>query len=96
MFTASCILAKRLLIDKHEIIGIDNLNDYYDVTLKQNRLSALVELTQSTEVDDGFVFEQMDLADRSAINKLFANNQFDVVINGGAMAGATLALGLDY
>jgi UDP-glucuronate 4-epimerase len=69
----------------YAITGIDNLNDYYDVSLKQSRLEILKALP-------GFRFEQTDLADKNAINRLFSENPFDCVINLAAQAGVRYSL----
>ena len=67
------------------VLGVDNLNDYYDVTLKQARLSKL-------EAHQAFQFQKVDLADREGIAKLFASNKFDRVIHLGAQAGVRYSL----
>lgn len=67
------------------VIGIDNLNDYYDVTLKEARLSNLTG-------HPAFQFQKVDLADRIAIAKIFASNKFDRVIHLGAQAGVRYSL----
>lgn len=67
------------------VIGIDNLNDYYDVSLKEARLDNLRKLP-------GFRFEQIDLADAKALNQLFSENRFDAVVNLAAQAGVRYSL----
>ncbi|MCU0711678.1 MAG: NAD-dependent epimerase [Pirellula sp.] len=67
------------------VVGIDNLNDYYEVSLKQSRLSKLVS-------NEAFQFQKMDLADRDGVAKLFADNRFDRVIHLGAQAGVRYSL----
>ena len=64
---------KRLLEAGHEVVGIDNMNDYYDVNLKQARL----DLLQSSL----FSFHKVDLADRQGIAELFAEEKFNRVIH---------------
>jgi UDP-glucuronate 4-epimerase len=78
-------LAQRLLREGHQVIGIDNLNDYYDVTLKANRLAQLTNR-------DNFTFHQIDLADREKIEQLFERHEFESVINLGAQAGVRYSL----
>jgi len=78
-------LSRRLLNDGHEIIGLDNLNDYYSVPLKQDRLAQLT-------AREGFSFVQIDLEDRSAMEQLFAHESFDAVINLAAQAGVRYSL----
>jgi UDP-glucuronate 4-epimerase len=78
-------LAHRLLTDGETVYGIDNLNPYYDVTLKQDRLKQLQPFSQ-------FTFEPIDLADRDALNALFQTQSFDVVVNLAAQAGVRYSL----
>jgi UDP-glucuronate 4-epimerase len=78
-------LSQRLLSLGHQVIGIDSLNDYYDVKLKQDRL---VQLTDRAN----FTFHKLDLADRDGIEKLFDRYEFDCVINLGAQAGVRYSL----
>ena len=79
-------LVKRLLEDKdNSVIGIDNLNDYYDVSLKQDRLNMLLN-------HSNFKFEKGDLADKSFIDSLFNKHQFDIVVNLAAQAGVRYSI----
>jgi len=73
---------------KHFIVGIDNINDYYDVNLKAERLKILSDISES----ENFTFIKLDLADREAISNLFSNYQFDTVINLGAQAGVRYSI----
>jgi len=73
-------LARRLLLDGIEVYGIDNLNSYYDVKLKKDRLSKLLEIK-------GFSFELIDLTNRDEIMNLFATKAFEYVVNLAAQAG---------
>lgn len=75
----------RLLADGHQVIGIDNLSDYYDVSLKQARLDGL-------RAYDAFRFHKLDLADRQGIARLFADEGFERVIHLGAQAGVRYSL----
>ncbi|MBB1201472.1 NAD-dependent epimerase [Enterobacteriaceae bacterium 89] len=77
-------VAERLLKAGHHVVGIDNLNDYYDVSLKQARL----DLLQSS----AFSFHKIDLADREAMATLFADEKFDRVIHLAAQAGVRYSL----
>ena len=77
--------AMRLLARGDEVIGLDNLNDYYDVTLKENRLKRLTP-------HPGFRFVKMDVADRPAMTQLFAVENFDRVIHLAAQAGVRYSL----
>ncbi|NBP96120.1 MAG: NAD-dependent epimerase/dehydratase family protein, partial [Gammaproteobacteria bacterium] len=78
-------LAQRLLNRGDQVDGIDNLNDYYDVSLKEARLSRLTEQKE-------FNFGRMDIADRSAIANLFKKESFDVVVNLAAQAGVRYSI----
>jgi len=75
----------RLLARGDEVVGLDNLNDYYDPLLKEARLARLQALP-------GFSFVKMDLADREGIPALFAKERFDRVIHLGAQAGVRYSL----
>lgn len=77
-------VSQRLLKDGHHVVGIDNLNDYYDVSLKQARLNLL----QSSL----FTFHKMDLADRPQMEQLFVSEKFDRVIHLAAQAGVRYSL----
>jgi len=78
-------VSKRLLSEGHEIVGIDNLNDYYDVNLKKARL----EIISSHEQ---FTFHKLDLADREGMERLFAKEKFDIVIHLAAQAGVRYSI----
>lgn len=78
-------VSERLLAAGHHVVGIDNLNDYYDVRLKQARLDRLTPHPQ-------FRFEKMELADRAAVADLFAREGFERVIHLGAQAGVRYSL----
>ena len=78
-------LAKRLLERGDEVIGLDNLNDYYDVNLKLARLNQLEQLP-------GFRFVKMDLADRKGMARLFAEERFEKVVNLAAQAGVRYSI----
>lgn len=78
-------LSLRLLEAGEQVYGIDSLNSYYDVALKQGRLAQL-------ESFEKFTFEKMDLSDRSAIATLFAQNEFSCVVNLAAQAGVRYSL----
>ena len=78
-------LASRLLKEGHEIVGIDNLNDYYDVNLKKTRLSII-------EKQGSFSFVLGDLSDREKIKTLFETNRFDYVVNLAAQAGVRYSI----
>jgi len=77
--------SKLLLERGDEVVGLDNMNDYYDVTLKEARLAIL-------EKTPGFSFVKIDLADRSAMEALFADKKFDRVIHLAAQAGVRYSI----
>lgn len=77
--------AQRLLAKGVEVVGIDNLNDYYDVQLKEDRLKQLTGR-------EGFRFIRMDMADRQATETLFAAEKFNRVVNLAAQPGVRYSL----
>ena len=79
-----CHLALRLLADGHEVVGIDNLNDYYPVELKRDRLKLLT--------GPAFCFEKLEMADADALAALFAKYKFDRVVHLAAQAGVRYSL----
>ena len=78
-------VSQRLLAAGHQVVGIDNLNDYYDVNLKHARLNLI-------NTESGFTFIEMDLADRDAMASLFDQYQFQRVIHLGAQAGVRYSI----
>ena len=78
-------LSRRLLEEGVEVVGIDNLNDYYDPGLKKARLGIL-------EPYDKFSFVQLDMANREGMEALFSQHSFDVVVNLAAQAGVRYSL----
>ncbi|MGG8468936.1 NAD-dependent epimerase [Rahnella sp. PAMC25617] len=78
-------VSQRLLAAGHSVVGIDNLNDYYDVSLKLARLAQL-------ENKDGFEFIKLDLADREGMAALFAGQRFERVIHLAAQAGVRYSI----
>jgi UDP-glucuronate 4-epimerase len=78
-------LCQRLLAQGDTVAGLDNLSDYYEVSLKQDRLAQL-------EAKPGFRFHLLDLADRPAISQLFDEQQFDIVVNLAAQPGVRYSL----
>lgn len=91
-------LAERLLAAGHTVYGIDSINDYYEVSLKLDRLKAGgVERPEPgkpvrSAKHERYTFCQMDLCDAVALNTLFAGEHFDVVVNLAAQAGVRYSL----
>ena len=95
--TAVC---RRLLDKGYTVVGLDNINDYYDPSLKYYRLLGLgiskkdvawYKFSKSSKYQD-FSFVRMNLEDRQAMQMLFANGAFDAVINLGAQAGVRYSI----
>ena len=82
-------LALRLLARGDSVYGVDNLNDYYDVTLKEARLRRLTG-------HKNFTFDKLDIADRAGMEKLFKREQFDAVMNLAAQAGVRYSIENPY
>jgi UDP-glucuronate 4-epimerase len=78
-------LSKRLLEKGHIVIGIDNLNDYYDVSLKQARLDLLLPFKT-------FTFYKIDISNKEELNKIFDAYHFDYVVNLAAQAGVRYSI----
>lgn len=73
-------LTQELIEGNDEIIGLDNLNNYYDVNLKVNRLNILKKFTN-------FQFQNLDIIDFEKLNRLFQKEKFDVILHLAAQAG---------
>jgi UDP-glucuronate 4-epimerase len=92
--------AKVLLEKGHKVVGLDNINDYYDVNLKYSRLNELgisrndaEEFNKISKSDNAnFTFVRMNLEDREALPELFKNENFDIVCNLAAQAGVRYSL----
>jgi len=77
--------AEFLLADKVRVIGLDNLNDYYDVRVKQHRLKSLKQ-------NKNFIFHKTDIENRTALKKIFDQYKIDAVINLAARAGVRYSM----
>jgi nucleoside-diphosphate-sugar epimerase len=77
--------AKFLLEDGHEVVGVDNMNDYYDVRLKEHRLQTLTP-------HNNFRFSKTDIEDKASLAKIFKENKFDGVLNLAARAGVRYSM----
>ena len=78
-------VSRALLGKGCEVIGIDNLNDYYEPALKEHRLQGL-------RGESRFSFRPIDIADAAAVNALFDEYQFDIVIHLAAQAGVRYSI----
>lgn len=81
-------LALQLLQRGDEVVGIDNFNDYYDVTLKERRLQRVIDADAAGK----FTFIRLDLADRAGMAQLFAEEGLDAVVNLAAQAGVRYSI----
>ncbi|MCX8491927.1 MAG: NAD-dependent epimerase [Cyclobacteriaceae bacterium] len=82
-------LSRRLQSDGYHVFGIDNLNEYYDVTLKRARLAVL-------ESQINFEFKKIDLTEKRSIDGLFKDHKFDFVVNLAAQAGVRYSIENPY
>jgi UDP-glucuronate 4-epimerase len=80
-------VARHLLARGDAVVGIDNLNDYYSVQLKKDRLKSL-----SSQFGDGFAFHCVDFADPAALQKALKSHRIDRVVHLGAQAGVRYSL----
>lgn len=78
-------LSQRLLDDGHQVIGVDNLNDYYDVNLKHERLNLIKD-------HPNFIFYKYDISNKNEMEEVFIKHKFDYVINLAAQAGVRYSL----
>ena len=78
-------LARRLLKEGFSVFGVDNLNDYYDVRLKELRLSEL-------EKYEKFKFEKLDISEKKEVERVFSENEPDIVVNLAAQAGVRYSI----
>lgn len=89
-------LSKKLVSEGYDVVGIDNINDYYDVNLKFARLGNLKidtsNLIVNEEIIGDITFSKLDLTDLDALKKLFKKHKFDYVVNLAAQAGVRYSL----
>ena len=78
-------LAELLLKNEYEVVGIDNMNDYYDVKIKEYRLAELLK-------NENFIFIKGNLVDKELINKIFEENKPEIVVNLAAQAGVRYSI----
>ncbi|AWV99849.1 NAD-dependent epimerase/dehydratase family protein [Arcticibacterium luteifluviistationis] len=97
-------LTQTLLDEGNEVVGIDNLNDYYDIELKRDRLKECGILKESIIYNSqlksitklNYSFYLLDITDKTSLLNLFRNNSFDIVINLAAQAGVRFSLENPY
>ena len=85
-------LVQKLLNNEYDVIGIDNLNSYYDVELKKSRLEKIQNIVEERNLSKKYKFLKVDLANKNSLKKLFKDNAFDYVINLAAQAGVRYSL----
>ncbi len=85
-------LAKGLLESGFDVVGIDNLNDYYDPQLKLDRLENLNAFVAEKNLQDSYQFTKLDISDEYALKDLFKQHDFDIVVNLAAQAGVRYSL----
>lgn len=78
-------LCQRLASEGYEVVGVDNINDYYSVQLKEDRLGQLQKY-------DNFHFQKVDIAEREALEEVFSAHDFSIVYNLAAQAGVRYSL----
>jgi len=85
-------LAKGLLESGFDVVGIDNLNDYYDQQLKLDRLDNLNAFVSEKNLQDSYQFTLLDISDEYALKDLFNKHDFHIVVNLAAQAGVRYSL----
>lgn len=85
-------LTKALVSSGYDVIGIDNLNDYYDVYLKRKRLDDLESYIKESSPKGSFLFQLQDISCRNSTEEFFKKNNFDCLINLAAQAGVRYSI----
>ena len=85
-------VAQTLALQGHLVVGIDNLNDYYDPALKHARLERISTELTAQNCQENFQFVRLNIADREAVAQLFANEKFERVIHLAAQAGVRYSI----
>tara|TARA_B100001175_G_C19514934_1_gene646698 strand:+ start:1874 stop:2890 length:1017 start_codon:yes stop_codon:yes gene_type:complete len=85
-------LTKALLMNGHEVVGVDNINDYYDINLKIARQKEIENLVDDLNLVNKYKFTKIDISNKFDINKVFQDNKFDIVINLAAQAGVRYSI----
>ena len=79
-------LSKSLLNNKkNKVFGIDNLNNYYDIKLKKNRLKSL-------KLNQNFIFNKIDISNKKKLKDNFSKNKYNIVVNLAAQAGVRYSI----
>lgn len=81
-----CFLSEKLIKDGYEVVGLDNINDYYDVSLKESRIQYLQKINSELKI------LRKDLTDKSFLLQMFEKEKFDIVINLAAQAGVRYSI----
>tara|TARA_A100001388_G_scaffold113058_1_gene83189 strand:+ start:4 stop:1023 length:1020 start_codon:yes stop_codon:yes gene_type:complete len=82
--------SKKMLNEGHKVIGLDNLNNYYDIKLKKARIDELKKIC--TKFPSNFIFEKVSLEDKNLLEDVFNQNEPEVVVNLAAQAGVRYSL----
>ena len=85
-------LTSELLKLGFQVVGIDNLNDYYDPKLKLDRLAVLNEFVSKHKLEEAYRFFELDISNEVTLGKLFKDHSFDIVVNLAAQAGVRYSL----
>ena len=85
-------LSKKLLLSRYKVLGIDNLNDYYDVNLKKDRIKNLISTSEGIDCKHNWKFYKCDIADYENLKEIFLNYKPKFVINLAAQAGVRYSL----
>ncbi|MBP1665675.1 MAG: capsular biosynthesis protein CpsI, partial [Bacteroidetes bacterium] len=87
-------LSAKLISLGYQVSGLDSVNNYYDVALKEARINNLLQKSKELAADDQLVFSfhRLDLVDKNSVLELFSNEQFDYVIHLAAQAGVRYSL----
>ncbi len=85
-------LVLKLLKHNFNVVGLDNINDYYDIKLKHERLNKISDFVEKNNLKEAYTFYKVDLFDKKSIKNLFKVNSFDYVINLAAQAGVRYSI----
>ncbi len=85
-------VARRLLADGHNVVGLDSVNDYYDVSLKEERLADIAAIAALAANSAGWTFYRGALEDQALVERIFSKHSFDRVIHLAAQAGVRYSI----